>query len=117
MCPRATPQESPSAPCIILVADLSGYAKSFEKRSDSEMAHFLDRYYASAEGIISSSGGKVIKFMGDSVLAIFPAEMATEAVVAAVSLEAVVERSSSEENLRFSLGANLHFGPAVQCEL
>ena len=50
----------PSTPMIILVVDLTGYARGFLSRSDSEMAGFLDRFYRMAEDVIQEQGGKIL---------------------------------------------------------
>ena len=116
MDPHADPQSFSSFPFVFLVADLSGYARAFRERTDEEMAAFLDGYYRLTESVISEGGGKVIKFMGDSVLARFPAEKAPEAVAAAVGLSDQVERFAADKGLPMSVGANLHLGTAVEAE-
>ncbi len=117
MDPHPGSQQFPSFPFVFLVADLSGYARSFSQRGDGEMAGFLDQYYHLAESVISEGGGRIIKFMGDSILARFPAEEATKAVAAAVSLSTQIDRLAEDEGLAMSLGANLHLGSAVEEEL
>ena len=117
MDPRSASQQFPSFPFVFLVADLSGYARSFRHRTDEEMAEFLGQYYGIAESVISDAYGKIIKFMGDSVLARFVPGKAAEAVAAAVTLTTRVEKLAAEAGLAVSLGANLHLGTAVEAEL
>ena len=117
MDPHSASQQFPSFPFVFLVADLSGYARSFRHRTDEEMADFLDQYYGMAESVISDADGKIIKFMGDSVLARFVPERVPEAVAAAVTLSTRVEKLATEAGLTLSLGANLHLGTAVETEL
>ena len=117
MAPQSAPRQFSSFPFVFLVADLSGYARAFRHRTDEEMASFLDRYYALAESAVSDAGGKIIKFMGDSVLARFVPENAAQAVAAAVALSTQVEKLAADEELPMSCGANLHLGTAVEAEL
>jgi class 3 adenylate cyclase len=117
MDPHDESPQFPSFPFVFLVADLSGYARAFRHQTDEQMAGFLDEYYALAESVISDGGGKVIKFMGDSVLARFVPEEAPVAVAAAVALSTQVERLAEQSGLSVSLGANIHLGTAVEAEL
>src|SRR5687768_1427006 len=54
--PMGTPPADPfpSTPRVIFVADLAGFAASFRTHADAEMAALLDRFYAVAEGVITS---------------------------------------------------------------
>lgn len=106
----------PSAPMILLVVDLTGYARGFLSRSDSEMAGFLDRFYRMAEDVIQEQGGKVIKFIGDAVLSVFPPDAASEAVVAAATMRQAAATLADDIGLDLRLGANIHYGEAVATE-
>ncbi len=117
MASHPTAAQFPSAPMIILVADLTGYTRGFLSHSDSEMAGFLDRFYRMAEGVIEEQGGKIIKFIGDAVLSVFSPDAATEAVVAALTMRQAAETLADDIGLDFRFGANIHFGEAVATEL
>ena len=117
MAPHSAPRQFSSIPYVFLVADLSGYARAFRHRPDEEIASFLDRYYGLAESVVSDAGGRIIKFMGDSILARFVPENAAQAVAATVALSTQVEELAAGAELPMSFGANLHLGPAVEAEL
>lgn len=102
---------------VFVVADLSGYHRGFRTHSDAEMAAFLDRFYVASEEIVVSFGGRVIKFLGDAVLAAFDEGAGPEAVAATVSLETAVARIAVDSGLDLRLGANIHAGEAVAAEL
>lgn len=112
-----SPPRFHSSRVLVFVGDLAGYATACRGRTDVEVAEFLDRYYALADRVLSESGGRVVKFMGDAVLAVFPPDHAADAVRAAVALEVVVGRLASELDLPIAAGANLHLGPAVEASL
>jgi len=101
---------------ILLVIDLTGYAREFRSHSDSEMAAFIDRYYRVAGEIIEEHGGKVIKCMGDAVLSNFPADAASETVAATTTMQRAVAELSLDAGLDCKLGANIHFGEAIAAE-
>ena len=85
----ASPTDSSltTTPLVIVVADLSGYHRGFRSHSDEEMAAFLHRFYSMADHVVHSSGGRVIKFLGDAFLATYPESEVTSAISATVSLE------------------------------
>jgi class 3 adenylate cyclase len=102
---------------VLLVADLDGYARAFRSKSDPEMVHFLDRYYGIAEDTIRESGGWIVKFIGDAVLAAFDEQDAARAVSVAVALREQVEQLGWEAGIPVGLGVNLHMGSAVVADL
>jgi len=101
---------------IILVVDLSGYAREFRSHSDSEMAAFAQEYYRTAGEVVEEQGGKIIKFMGDAVLSTFSPDAASEAVAAAITLQRAITKLAIDLEFEVRLGANIHFGEAVAAE-
>lgn len=110
------PANFSAAPMVILVADLTGYARGFSSHSDAEMASFLERYYRMAGELIAEHGGRVIKFIGDAVLSTFPPDATSGAVAAAVAMEHAVTQIAEDVGLDFRLGSNIHFGDAIASE-
>ena len=104
------------APIVILVADLTGYARGFSSHSDAEMASFLERYYRMASDLIAGHGGRVIKFIGDAVLSTFPPDGTAGAVAAAIAMEHAAAQIADDVGLDFRLGSNIHFGDAIASE-
>lgn len=116
MASPAFPSFEPT-PLVIVVADLSGYHRGFRTHSDTDMAAFLHRFYTVADHIVHSSGGRVIKFLGDAVLATWPDSDAPAAVSATIALEATIGTLAAAVGLDLSLGANIHAGDVVASEL
>ena len=112
----STPEYA-STRLVILVADLTGYTRMSRSNPDEVMARFLDRFYGLAEDAVTAGQGAVVKFMGDALLATFPADAAVGAVRAAVELQVQSAKLASEFGFETTLGANLHLGSAVVAEL
>ena len=117
MASRTSAEDFSSTKVVVLVADLTLYHRAFNKRTDQEMAAFLDRFFTMAESVISEAGGRIIKFLGDAVLAIFQPEDAAKAVAATVAMQAFSQEMAREVGVDMKLGANLHAGPVVCAEL
>ena len=109
-------EQFPPAPMIVLVVDLAGFAREFRSNSDSEMAAFTHEYYRIAGDVIEEQGGKIIKFIGDAVLSIFPPDAASETVSAAIMMQRSVTKLAQDLGFEVGLGANIHFGEAVATE-
>ena len=87
----------------LLTADLAGFARACAGREALAIAQFLDDWYRRCAPIITSRGGRIVKFMGDAVLAVFPEDAALAAVECAHELRDCVDAQWSVE-----LGANVH---------
>lgn len=117
MRPAPTLETFVSTRLVVLVADLSGYHRAYRTHTDEEVVRFLDRFYALCEHVVTGAGGRVVKFLGDAVLAVFEPDDAVAAVDATVALETLAARLADEEGFDLALGANLHVGPVVAAEL
>ena len=117
MASRTSAEDFSATKLVVLVADLSGYHRGFHKRTDEQMTAFLDRIFTMAESVITEHEGRIIKFLGDAVLAIFQPEDAPKAVAATVTMQTISEGIARDCGLDMKLGANLHAGPVVATEL
>lgn len=100
----------------ILVVDLTGYAGGFRTRSDAETASFLQAYYRLVDEHVGGRGGRVVKFIGDAVLAVFPPDEVPAAVDAVVALERAVRALARQEGLDCRMGANLNVGDVIAAD-
>jgi adenylate cyclase len=113
----ATADRYPSERLVLLVVDLTNYTVLSRSRPDAAMAAFLDQFYALAEDAISGQGGRIVKFMGDAVLATFPPDAAPAALAATLDLRTRAERLAADSDLEMAVAANLHLGSVVVAEV
>jgi adenylate cyclase len=108
----------------ILFADLHGFTSLSESRLPYDVVFLLNRYFAAMGQAIETVGGRVDKFIGDGVMALFgdaPGDQTERAcrqgLMAAramgLALEKLNEKLAHEldEPLRIRIG--LHVGPAI----
>ncbi len=62
----------------VLFADLVGFTALSEQRDPEEVRELLSRYFDVCRGLIERYGGTVEKFIGDAVMAVWGAPVATE---------------------------------------
>jgi adenylate cyclase len=110
----------------IMFADIRGFTALSEGRLPYDVVFILNRYFAAMGRAIESAGGRVDKFVGDGVMALFGVEgeigLGCRAALAAARLmsERLVElnealRAELAEPLR--IGVGLHAGPAIVGEM
>jgi class 3 adenylate cyclase/tetratricopeptide (TPR) repeat protein len=85
----------------VLFADLVGFTPLSEQRDAEDVREFLSRYFDTCRRLISLYGGTVEKFIGDAVMAVWGAPVATEddaerAVRAALDLVTAVSALGEE---------------------
>lgn len=106
----------------VMFVDLRGFTGFAERRLPYDVVFVLNRYFACAGEAIEGAGGRVDKFIGDGVMALFGLE-SDPATAARQSLEAARGVARALEELNQSLGVDadpplrlgigLHLGPAI----
>ena len=77
---------------IVATADITGFSRASQSKSNREVFDLLTEFYGIVGRIVDESGGKVVKFMGDAPLMVFPEGRAKQAVAA---LRSLTEKSSA----------------------
>jgi class 3 adenylate cyclase len=96
---------------LVSFTDIQGFMRISEKLGDAlAIFKFLDRWAAIMAREIESGGGTVIKFIGDSCLALFPEEKADLGVRSLILAKAASERFFAESGIPTRLKATCHFG-------
>ena len=121
--PVADGVAAPSSPAArkvvtILFADLVG-STALEERMDAESVRtILDRFYASMRNEVERFGGRVVKFTGDGVMAVFGVpdvreDDALRAVDAAIAMREDLERLADDLGLPLGLRIGINTGEVV----
>jgi adenylate cyclase len=95
--------------------DLRGFTAMADRLPAAEVVATLDRYFETVCAPIAEGGGEVLKFIGDAVLAIFPAgddEVAAcrRALAAAKGAIVGIRRWNEEREEAIGVGVALHVG-------
>jgi class 3 adenylate cyclase len=67
---------------LIAFADLTRFTANSARTPDAALAELMDGWYERVGARVVAAGGRVVKFIGDATLAVFPVERADEAVEA-----------------------------------
>ena len=107
---------------VIWLSDLRGFTSLSESSPRDELIEMLNRYFGPMCDAVEASGGEVLKFIGDSVLAIFPIEQeaaaacrraleATQTVKAAIEAENLLRATAAAPQIHYGLA--LHVGDVM----
>lgn len=106
----------------VLFLDIRGFTALSEARLPYDTVFLLNRFFAETGAAITGAGGRIDKYLGDGLMALFGLETTPEAgcraaLAAAVAIDAALDRLNRElgaelaEPLRIGIG--LHVGPLV----
>ncbi len=110
----------------ILFADLRGFTRLSDAKLPFDVVFLLNRYFAAMGAAIEQANGRVDKFIGDGIMALFgveagPGTGSRRALRAARAMGEALDRLNHElaadlpEPLRMGIG--IHVGPAILGEM
>jgi len=96
----------------ILFADISGSAKLYESLGDAEALATIERCLAIIRQACIDSGGRVVKTIGDEVMAVFPA--ADGAARAATDMQARIFSQGTSRGTGLAIHVGFNYGPVLE---
>lgn len=106
----------------VFFSDIRGFTSYAEKRSPEEVVEMLNEYFGLMVGIINRHGGVVDKFIGDAIMAIWGAPVASDsdaanAVTACLAMRVALAELNETRLARgqdaITIGMGLHYGPVI----
>ena len=101
---------------VTLMVDLARFTNAVAGMDALEVAALIDRFYAAAATTITQHGGRLVKYLGDGCLAVFPNDGAIDAVDCVETLSLLVDELGSALDSEVELGANVHLCTVVEGE-
>ncbi len=123
---RAAYLQGTEAEIAILFADLRAFTKLSERRLPYDVVFLLNRYFESMGGAVEDAGGRIDKFIGDGVMALFgldakPDQACRQALAAAramgAKLEELNQALATELDAPLRIGIGIHVGLAIVGEM
>ncbi len=96
----------------VLFADISGSAKLYETLGDAEALATVERCLAIIQQACVDSGGRVIKTIGDEVMAVFPA--ADGAARASTDMQSRISAQRTSRGAPLAIHVGFNFGPVLE---
>ena len=104
--------EKASSNFAVLFADISGSAKLYETLGDAEALATVERCLAIIRKACTDSGGKIVKTIGDEVMAVFSS--ADGAARAATDMQAHVSTQRTSRGAPLAIHVGFNFGPVIE---
>jgi adenylate cyclase len=110
----------------ILFADLRAFTQLSERKLPYDVVFLLNRYFSAMGGAVEKAGGRIDKFIGDGVMALFgvggaPEEACRQALAAARAMAAQLDQLNQtlahDLDQPLQIGIGLHVGPAIVGEM
>lgn len=98
---------------VIAFTDFSFFKKVAARVSDAEIADTMDDYYRLATGVVEKSKGRVVKFIGDAALIVFPGDKAADALRAIITLRTESDRFMVDRDWECRFSAKVHVGEVI----
>ena len=96
---------------LIAFADIQGFAGVAEKLPESlELFAFLKKWADLCTDTVEARGGRILKFIGDSFLSIFPEDGVDAGVMALLAAKRESEKHFLENGFSSKLRITVHFG-------
>ena len=96
----------------ILFADVSGSTSLYEKLGDQRALAAVESVLAELRKSVAIQGGRVVKTIGDEVMAVLPS--ADAAMHAACDMQNRVAAIPPISDVRLAIRAGFHYGPAIE---
>ncbi|KAF0243136.1 MAG: adenylate [Planctomycetota bacterium] len=110
---RAPGRRNPEQELLIVFADLTRFMAGARGTPDATLADLVDDYYRFAESQVTKSGGRIVKFMGDAFLAVWPGDRAAAAAASLPALKRDADAWWARKGWESRLVVKAHFGRAV----
>lgn len=96
----------------VLFADVSGSTRLYEKLGDKEALHAVERCINRMTRATEQFKGRVIKTIGDEVMAVF--DSAEAGMDAACSMQQRIDDLPPVRGIKLAIRVGFHFGPALE---
>ena len=98
---------------FVAFCDLTNYARISRKTDETEIFLYLSTLYELIGDTIESSGGQVIKFIGDAALLTFEEKDIDKGIIALKKLKAEVDSYNQKMKWDSQLVIKAHFGQVI----
>jgi adenylate cyclase len=98
---------------VIAFTDFSDFKHVTGRVSDAEIADTMDDYYRLTTSIVEKAKGRVVKFIGDAALIVFPADKPDDALRALLTLRTESDRFMIDRDWECRFSAKVHVGEVI----
>jgi adenylate cyclase len=101
-------------PLLIAITSFNRYTAQVDGLADVEVGRVMADYYELASTAIAAAGGRVVKFIGDATLAVFPPDDADRGVLGLLDLKNTADHFMAQRGWDCHLVVKVHYGTVAQ---
>jgi class 3 adenylate cyclase len=98
---------------IIAFTDFSNFKHVPTRVSDAEIADTMDDYYRMAASVVEPAKGRVVKFIGDAALIVYPGDKPDDALRNILTLRTESDRFMVDRDWECRFSAKVHVGDVI----
>ena len=98
---------------LVAFTDLSNFARYAQSCSARDLFDTVSSYYEIVGELVADSGGKIVKFIGDTCLAVFPDDEVDRGVDALLAIKENGDAWLTQRNIPCRHAISAHFGRVV----
>jgi class 3 adenylate cyclase len=98
---------------VIAFTDFSDFKHLTGRVSDAEIADTMDDYYRLVASVVEKARGRVVKFIGDAALLVFPGDKPDAALQSIVTLRTESDRFMIDRDWPCRFSAKVHIGDVI----
>ncbi len=110
----ALPQDLKEVTQGVAFFDFSRMTEWASSQEDQSVAEMLQEFYCFASERIQDAGGRIVKFIGDAGLVVFPKEKAESVIIALADLAKEARGRAAARGFDTYLNVSVHFGPMLE---
>jgi len=99
---------------LIAFWNFSRYTAQADRLDDVDVARVMAEFYELVGSRIAAAGGRVVKFIGDGGLAVFPPARADAGVLGLLDLKDAADRFMADHGWECRLWVKIHYGTVVE---
>jgi class 3 adenylate cyclase len=108
-----TPTQPQRQPFVIAFVDLARFQIASRRVKDETLAEIVQDYYERVSDGVKGTGGRVVKFMGDGALVVFPVDRASQAARSLMLLKQEVDTRMAKRKFPTAMVARVHVGEVI----
>lgn len=98
---------------VIAFTDFTSFKAQAQRVSDAEIADTMDDLYQLVTTVVEKAKGRVVKFIGDAALIVFPGDKPDDALRAILTLRTECDRFMIDRDWECRFGAKVHIGDVI----
>ncbi|MBI4576108.1 MAG: adenylate/guanylate cyclase domain-containing protein [Planctomycetes bacterium] len=97
----------------VMFVDIARFLDATRTWGDEDVAEFLQDFYMDMGDVLTEHGGRIIKYMGDALMAVFEPDHVDDAVRCAEALHESFGTFTRDRNLNLGLSIGLHLDEVI----